>query len=121
MRHGTGQFLDARLIRLPRWLKEQHMYVVNGVAYAGEPQLGMKVAKAKVVNTLSMLVTFSTGETRLFDASKLVEKPAFAPLAVPETFRDFAIERGVVTWLEGDIDLSPEAMYEMSFPYERVA
>ena len=97
------------------------MYVVNGIAYAGEPQLGTKIAKAKVVNTLSMSVTFSTGEARLFDASKLVEKPVFAPLAVPETFQDFAIERGVATWMEGDIDFSPEAMYEMCFPYERVA
>lgn len=97
------------------------MYIANGIAYASEPKQGMKVFEAKIVNDLSMLVTFSTGETRLFDASKLIEKPAFAPLANNEVFRNFGIEHGVVTWMDGDIDLSPETMYEMSFPYEKVA
>ena len=97
------------------------MYILNGIAYAGEPQPGMKVKSAKVVNDLSMLVTFSTGETRLFDASQLAEKPAFADLADYDVFRDFRIDHGVVTWKRGDIDIAPEAMYKMSFPYDQVA
>lgn len=40
------------------------MYIENGVAHAGELVKGIKVASAVVVNRLSMLVTFSTGETR---------------------------------------------------------
>ena len=97
------------------------MFVKNGIAYAGEPEDGMKVANAKVVNDMSMLVTFSTGETRLFDASPLIEKPAFAPLADFEVFSDFLVDHGVVTWAQGNIDISPEAMYQMSFAYESVA
>ncbi len=97
------------------------MYVINGIAYAGQPVAGMKVESAKVVDSLSMLVTFSTGETRLFDASRIAEKAAFAPLADYDTFNNFEIDHGVVTWLEGEIDIAPETMYKMSFPYERVA
>ena len=96
------------------------MYILNGIAYAGEPQPGMKAISAKVVNDLSMLVTFSTGETRLFDASQLAEKPAFADLADYDVFRDFRIDHGVVTWKRGDTDIAPEAMYKMSFPMSRL-
>ena len=97
------------------------MHVLNRIAYAGEPEPGMKVDSAKVVNDLSMFVTFSTGETRLFDASQLAEKPAFSSLANFGVFQDFQIDYGVVTWAQGDIGIAPEAMYKMSFPYEKIA
>lgn len=42
---------------------------------------------AKVVNDLSMLVTFSMGKTRLFDASPLLEMPVFAPWKRARPFR----------------------------------
>ncbi len=76
---------------------------------------------AKVVNDLPMLVTFSTGETRLFDASPLLEMPVFAPLRSNEVFSGFAIDHGAVSWAGGDIDLAPETMYKMSYAYERIA
>lgn len=76
---------------------------------------------AKVVNDLSMLVTFSTGEARLFDASSLLEMPVFAPLRSNEVFSGFAIDHGAVSWAGGDIDLAPETMYKMSYAYERIA
>ncbi len=76
---------------------------------------------AKAVNDLPMLVTFSTGETRLFDASPLLEMPVFAPLRSNEVFSGFAIDHGAVSWAGGDIDLAPETMYKMSYAYERIA
>ena len=97
------------------------MHVLNGIAYAGEPEPGMKVDSAKVVNDLPMFVTFSTGETRLFDASQLAEKPAFAALNDFDVFQNFRVDHGVVVWAQGDIDIAPEAMYKMSFPYEKIA
>ncbi|WP_083662031.1 DUF2442 domain-containing protein [Thermophilibacter provencensis] len=81
----------------------------------------MRVVAAKVVNDLPMLVTFSTGETRLFDASPLLEMPVFAPLRSNEVFSGFAIDHGAVSWAGGDIDLAPETMYKMSYAYERIA
>lgn len=97
------------------------MFVVDGVAYAGEPRESMGVASAWAVNDLPMLVTFSTGETRLFDASSLLEMPVFAPLRSNEVFSGFAIDHGAVSWAGGDIDLAPETMYKMSYAYERIA
>ena len=93
------------------------MYVVDGVAYAGELVSGIEIVAARVVDELSMLV----GETRLFDAAYLLEMPAFAPLADKAVFDAFFIDHGVMTWLDGDIDLAPESLYAHSFPYERVA
>ena len=81
----------------------------------------MGVASAWAVNDLSMLVTFSTGETRLFDATPLLEMPVFAPLRSNEVFSGFAIDRGVASWAGGDIDLAPETMYKMRYAYERIA
>lgn len=97
------------------------MFVKDGVAHAGEPVAGMKVSAAKVVNDLSMLVTFSTGETRLFDASPLLLAPVFVSLADRSIFSDFAIDHGVLTWEDGGIDIAPEKVYAMSYAYDQVA
>ena len=56
------------------------MYILNDVCYAGEFQDGIKVTEAKPLRGGMMLVTFSTGEKRLFDTTTL-QGPAFAPLA----------------------------------------
>lgn len=97
------------------------MFIKDGIAYAGEPVSGVKVIDVKVVNDLSMLATFSTGETRLFDAAYLTKLPAFEPLANRSVFDAFKIDRGVVTWNDGDIDVAPQEMYVKSFKYETVA
>lgn len=97
------------------------MYIVNGVAHAGTPQQGLKVERAKVVEDLVMLATFSSGETRLFDASPLITMPAFTPLENRAVFEDFFIDHGVVCWCGGDIDIAPETMYKMSYEYNTAA
>ena len=42
------------------------MYVLNDICYAGEMKEGIKVTEAKPLRGGMMLVTFSTGEKRLF-------------------------------------------------------
>ena len=64
-----------------------------------------------------MLVTFSTGETRLFDASELLGFEAFASLADPRIFEEYSIERGVLTWANGEIDIAPEGLYRRTYEY----
>ena len=97
------------------------MYEIDGVLYAGNPTPDMEVVSARVVDRLSMLVKFSSGETRLFDASSLVELPVFEPLKEAGVFDSFAIDHGVVCWLDGEIDIAPEKMYVMSYAYDCVA
>ena len=90
-----------------------------GIAYADDLGSGIEAASATVVDDLRMLVTLTTGETRLFDASPLLKMPAFAPLANPGVFRSYAIDHGVVCWPDGGIDLAPEKMYTMSCAHEQ--
>lgn len=97
------------------------MYIIDGIAYAGEPVAGIRVTSVKPVGRLSMLVTFSTGETRLFDASSLIDLEAFRSLQDDKVFSNPTVDHGVVTWEDGDIDISPDHMYAMSYPYERIA
>ena len=47
------------------------------------------------------MVTFSTDETRLLDASELLGVEAFAPLADRQLFEDFSIDHGVLAWTAG--------------------
>ena len=92
------------------------MYFANGFVYGGEPKELLKVCSVKTLDNMMMLIRFNTGETRLFDASQL-EGKVFAPLRDQEIFHNPIIDHGVVTWMDGEIDCSPEFMYEKSFEY----
>ena len=42
---------------------------------------------------------------------------AFEPLKDEKTLADFTIFHGVMTWMNGEIDIAPETMYADSYPY----
>ena len=96
------------------------MFIIDDICYAGELVDGIKVTEAKLLRGGMMLVTFSTGEKRLFDATAL-KGSAFEPLADEKVLGDFSIFHGVMTWLNGEIDIAPETMYRDSFPYSEEA
>ena len=93
------------------------MYISNGVAYAGAKTPDISVKAVKPLSDMMMIVTFSSGEKRLYDATQLLSFPAFQPLKDEKIFRDAKIEYGVVTWNDGEIDIAPESMYENSYEY----
>ena len=81
----------------------------------------LKISKSHRLTPLEdmmMILTFSTGEQRLFDATVLTGS-AFQPLADTKVFNSCKIVNGVVTWMDEEIDCAPEFMYEHSFPYNR--
>ena len=92
------------------------MYIVDDICYAGELSDNIKVTEAKPLRGGMMLVTFSTGEKRLFDTTKLTGT-AFAPLADEEIFNHPVIFHGVITWKNGEIDIAPETVYQESYAY----
>ena len=96
------------------------MYIIDDICYAGEPQEGIRVTEATPLCGGMLLVTFSTGEKRLFDTTKL-EGSAFAPLADEEIFRHPVLFHGVITWNNGEIDVAPETVYRDSYAYEETA
>lgn len=93
------------------------MYIVNGICYAGELREGIKVTEAKPLRGRMMLVTFSTGEQRLFDTTKL-KGAAFEPLADESVFTHPELFHGVITWNDGEIDIAPETVYRESYAYD---
>ena len=96
------------------------MYIANGIAYAGTKMPQISVREVKPLDDMMMIVTFSSGEKRLYDAQPLLAYPAFQPLKDEKIFKNAKVEYGAVTWNDGEIDIAPETMYENSYEYPEV-
>ncbi len=83
-------------------------------AKTNEPLL--QVTAARALPHRIMALTFSTGETRLFDPSWL-EGPLYEPLKNRKVFDNFRLERGVISWADGTICFAPGYLYEHSWEY----
>lgn len=94
------------------------MHIVNGIAYAGDPTPVMKVSGVRPLEGHRLWVRFNTGEVRIVDFKTLLEEPAFAALRDEKTFREVYIDYGVTVWLDGEIDIAPEALYEQGVATE---
>lgn len=95
------------------------MFEINGIVYASEFKESLKITDAKITDHLMMLLTFSNGEKRVFDATVLTG-PVFKPLEDDLVFENFKIVHGVLTWMDEEIDCAPEYMYERSYAYEEM-
>ena len=74
------------------------MYISNGIAYAASKSPHPLVKAVKPLDDMMMIVTFDSGEKRLYDATQLLAFPAFKPLNDDETiFKNAKVEYGVVT------------------------
>ena len=94
------------------------MFVKDDIVYASEPTEDIRVMAAKVLPYSIMLLTFSTGEQRLFDLTTL-QGEAFEPLKSVEVQQTVQAIHGYVTWLDGAIDCELEYLYENSYVYHR--
>lgn len=92
------------------------MFTLNGIVYASEKKDNIQIVSAKPLEDTMLLLTFSSGEKRVFDATFL-KGDVFAPLNDPTIFNNFKIVHGVITWMDEDIDCAPEYMYENSYAY----
>ena len=96
------------------------MYIENGIAYAGTPTKEIRVRAVKALDDMMMILTFTSGERRLYDATQLLAYPAFQPLRDEAVFKSAAVEYGTVVWNDGEIDIAPETMYVNSFAYDEI-
>ena len=87
------------------------MYIENGIAYAGEKRPVIKVSGVRPLPHHRLWVRFSTGEAKIFDFAPYLSSPAFEALKDEQTFREVYIDYGVAVWCDGDIDISPERLY----------
>ena len=88
------------------------MYIVNGIAYAGEQAPALRVVGVRPLDDFCLWVRFNNGEAKMFDFKPLLKTPAFAPLADLDVFKGVYIDYGVPVWNDGAIDIAPEALYE---------
>ena len=96
------------------------MYIKDDVCYAGELTSDIEVSSIKLLDDGMMLVFFSTGETRLFDVTSLLDKgSAYLPLKDEEHRKTAKVTHGFVSWLDGEIDIAPEIMYLESYKYTK--
>ncbi len=96
------------------------MYIKDDICYAGRFEENIKVTDVKALRGGILLVTFSTGEKRLFDTTRL-EGAAFAPLADESIVSNPTLFHGVITWMNGEIDIAPETVYKESYAYTEEA
>lgn len=92
------------------------MYEKDGIVYADNPEPMLFVKDVKHMYSGVYLVKFSNEQVRLFDSTVLTG-PVFEPLRDPEIYKNPVIQYGIVTWDNGQIDCSPDYMYENSFEY----
>lgn len=90
------------------------MYIKNGIAYAGEEAPMLKVNGVRTLDNHKLWLRFNTGETRVFDFTPLLSKPVFAPLLDMNVFKTVYIDCGMLVWNDGEIDISPEMLYDNS-------
>ncbi|MCM1321466.1 MAG: DUF2442 domain-containing protein [Bacteroides sp.] len=67
----------------------------------------------KPLENYRLLVSFSNGEEKVYDAASLLEKPTFAPLKNKAFFNTARVEGGTVVWND-ELDLCPEDLWEAS-------
>ncbi|HIT63682.1 MAG TPA: DUF2442 domain-containing protein [Candidatus Ventrimonas merdavium] len=93
------------------------MYEVNGILYAGPSSKMMKIRDAEISQERAMVLTFESGEKRIFD-TRLLQGEVYEPLQDEAVLRRFQIVRGAVTWMDGTIDCDPAYMYAHSSAWE---
>ena len=94
------------------------MFIKDGIAYAGEKTPVIKVSGIRPMENHLLWIRFNTGEAKVFDLKPLLDTPAFAPLKDESLFRGVYIDYGVAVWMDGDIDIAPEYLYQNSIAYE---
>lgn len=88
------------------------MYIIDGIAYAGELPKPIRVVSARALEGHKLWLRFSTDEEKIFDATSLLDMPCFKPLNDENLFRSVYVDYGVPTWNDGAIDFAPDMLYK---------
>lgn len=90
------------------------MIIRNGKCCAENPIPILKITSAQTLGGHRLLVRFNDGAKRIFDGHTLLDGVVFAPLADERVFNDYALDYETLTWLNGEVDIAPEFVYENS-------
>ena len=81
----------------------------------GKP-LGPRVTSVTPLGDHKLLLTWTNGEKRIFEAHKLLCQSVFKPLKDESFFNNIKIINGTIAW-ENDIDYCPDTLYIDSIPF----
>lgn len=70
----------------------------------------------KCLPDYQLLITFSNGEKKLYNAQNDIAEGIFTKLQNKSFFAQAKIERGSVVWGD-EIDIAPETLYDESIAY----
>ncbi|MDR2615197.1 MAG: DUF2442 domain-containing protein, partial [Oscillospiraceae bacterium] len=85
--------------------------VQDNIIY-GEP-LGPRVSEVSPIEDYRLLLTFTNGERRIFNAKPLLSIEAYKPLKNKQLFERVKVAFGSVLW-PNDIDYCPDTLYAES-------
>ncbi len=91
------------------------MYIQDDICYVGNAEACIKILSAEVRPDKKLLITFSTGEKRVFNPA-ILKGNAFSLLENEKIALNPSIFHGILTWDEGNIDIAPETVYKESVP-----
>ena len=69
----------------------------------------------KALNDYKLMIKFSTGEERVYDAKADITQGVFQSLKDKNLFLKAKISRGTIVWND-DLDIAPETLYKESKP-----
>lgn len=94
------------------------MYIIDGIAYAGEVSPAIKVKSVRALPDYKLWVRFNDNSLKLFDFSNLLDEPCYQPLKDIDLFNSVYVDFGIAVWNNGEIDISPEKLYSEGIPIE---
>lgn len=74
----------------------------------------MDVISVKATVDFQLELEFANGEQRRFDMKPLLKMKPWNCLINQKLFETVQVDYGTVTWLSGEIDVSPETLYDRS-------
>ena len=75
----------------------------------------LDVVKVEAKPDYKLFLEFENGEKRVFDMSPYMDKKPFIQLKGSPMFARASVDYGTVVW-PGNIDISPETLYDLSRP-----
>jgi len=88
------------------------MHIINGIAYSDDHSQPITVISVRALEDYTLLLRFSTGETKTFNFAPLLNTGGFQPLRDENLFKTVYVEFGIPVWNNGEIDVAPEYLYQ---------
>lgn len=74
----------------------------------------MDVISVKATADFQLELEFANGEYKRFDMKPLLKMKPWDGVANRKLFETVQVNYGTVTWLNGEIDIAPETLYDRS-------